>query len=413
VGNGKGVNIQKKGQVRRIFAAQPEQIITAEYRSPIGVHAQMEPNGGIADVKAGKAKVICGTQSVAKVVKALEDVLGFSDDRIEVVNTYLGGAFGRRLYRHKVVDAARISKRIGKPVHAFRTREEEFLNAYYRPNNHHVMYATLKDGRIEAIEHLQASDDMWVSNNMPAMRSIMGSDFPSANHGARIFYPVANRSTSVYDIELPFPTGVWRGVGAWLNYFATESFMDELALAAQADPVAFRLAHLQGQEEDVVRLRKVVERVQERSGWDQPLPEGVGRGFAIAEDRRTVVAMAVEVRIVKGMVRVSKVTCGMDAGTIVNPEGARTQVEGCIMMGISAALYEELTIKDSQFTASNFHEYPIATLMDTPEMEILMIEGREQPSGVGEPPIAPVAPAIANAIFDLTGKRLRNIPLRV
>lgn len=413
VGNEKAVNIQKEGNIKRVFKEHKDAIITAEYRSPIGIHAQMEPNGAIGYWDSGKATIITGTQSIDRVITSIEDELDIKTEDIEVINTYMGGGFGRRIYKPKAVDAVKISKIVGKPVQVFTTREEEFQAGYYRPNNHHVMNAVLKNGKIEAIEHHQASDAMYVNNAAPALRVFLGGDFPSANHCASIFYPIENRSTDIYDIILPFHTGPWRAIGAWLNCFPIESFMDELAHSIKKDPIALRLENLSGDDEYVVRMRELIKTARERSGWNNPKSSGVGRGFACVKDRRTLVATIIEVKLIDEQVRVTKVTSAVDAGLIVNPEGARTQIEGCIMMGISAALYEEMIVKDSQFVASNYHQYGLATLKDTPEMNIIMTESNHPPSGLGEPPLSPIAPAIANAIFDLTGKRLRNIPLRL
>ncbi|MDW3193007.1 MAG: molybdopterin cofactor-binding domain-containing protein [Cytophagales bacterium] len=412
VGNGKAVNIQKEGSVKKVFKQNADEVITAEYRSPIGIHAQMEPNGGIAHVQGDKATIITGTQSIHQVVNYIQEELDLEAENIEVTNTYMGGGFGRRIYRPKVADAVKISKIVGKPVQVFTTREEEFQAGYYRPNNHHVMKAVVINGSIQAIEHHQASDAMYVNNAAPAMRSFLGGDLPSANHCATVFYPINHRSTNIYDIQLPFHTGPWRAIGAWLNCFPIESFMDELAHSSQKDPMAFRLDHLQGDNENVGRMRKVIQTLRERSKWDQKERAGIGKGFACIKDRKTYVATALEIELVEGQVKVLRVTSVVDAGIIVNPEGARTQVEGCIMMGISAALYEEMIVKDSQFVASNYHEYGLATLKDTPEMDIILLDSNYPPSGLGEPPISPIAPALANAIFDLTGNRLRNIPLR-
>jgi len=197
------------------------------------------------------------------------------------------------------------------------------------------------------------------------------------------------------------------------NGFAIESFMDEVAAQAGKDPFDLRLEYLHGSEEKVRRLRDVLVRLREASAWDSPKAKGIGRGLAIVEDRRTVAATVIEAAIEDGQIRVKKVTSAIDPGVVINPDGVRMQCEGCVMMGISAALYEETLIEDGKFSASNYSTYPMAMLSDTPpEINVVFVEGSEKPSGVGEPPMGPIAPAIANAIFDVTGKRLRNLPLQ-
>jgi len=186
-----------------------------------------------------------------------------------------------------------------------------------------------------------------------------------------------------------------------------------VAHAAGQDPIDFRLAYLNDTEEQSRRYREALIRVREESGWDEPVPEGFGRGVAIIDDRSTVCAAVIEAGVVDGQIKIQKVTHVTDPGIVVNPDGIRQQVEGCIMMGLSASLYEETVIEDNRFTASNYHQYPMAMLMDTPpEINVVLVEGSEKISGIGEPPIGPIAPAIANAIFDATGQRLRETPLQ-
>ena len=414
VGKSSPINIQKEGNVKSVFKQNPAEVIQSEYRSALGVHAQMEPNGAVAKVDKEGALIIVGTQAVDPLRNEVAAATGISKNKIEIRNSFLGGGFGRRYFKHKAVDAARIAQAIGKPVHVFRDREEEFSNGYFRPSNHHVMRAKLTGGKIEAIEHEQATGDMML-DAMPilGMRTMMGADFFSAGHGAKFFYNIANRSTSIYDVKMPFQTGIWRGVGAHLNAFPIECFMDELARKLGKDPISLRLEYLTSDDPIIRRMKTAVETVRDKSNWASPKQDGIGRGFACAEDRKTVAAAVAEVKIENGKIKVLKMTNVIDPGMVINPEGVRMQVEGSVMMGLSAALYEETKVRDGQFTATNYHQYPMAMLADTPEIEVIMLEGADRPFGVGEPPIAPIAPAIANAVFDLTGKRLRSMPFRV
>jgi isoquinoline 1-oxidoreductase beta subunit len=189
--------------------------------------------------------------------------------------------------------------------------------------------------------------------------------------------------------------------------------MNELAHKTGKDPLKMRLDLLSGNEQINQRYKKVLETLAEKSGWNTPKAAGIGRGVAIGNDRKSIAAAVIEVAVVDGKIQVKKVTQVIDAGFAINPEGIRQQVEGATMMGITAALYEGLEVKDGQITATNFHLYPVAMLSDTPEIEVIILEGHDEPYGVGEPPLAPVAPAIAAAVFDLTGKNLRSLPLKL
>ncbi|NER11855.1 molybdopterin-dependent oxidoreductase [Leptobacterium flavescens] len=415
VGNGRTVKLQDKGSASSVIKDDDIEVIHQEYRTSLGVHAQLEPNGVIADVKEDKAVIIMGTQAISFVKRAVSKAINMSSGKIEIRNSFLGGGFGRRYFKFNAPEAARISQILGKPVQVFRDRESEFTDGYFRPSSHHELKAVLNDdGTVKAISHTQATGDMGIKLAAGKMgMNIMGADFISAGHGAKFLYDFPNKKAYVEHIDMPIPTGIWRGVGMFPNGFAVETFIDELARKANTDPIEFRLKHLYSDDPIVKRMKNIIEILRDRSGWNTPAPEGVGRGFACGEDRKTVAAAAVEVQKIDGQIRVTKVTHIVDPGLVINPDGVRQQVEGCIMMGISASMYEGTYVKDGQMTATNYHQYPMASLMDTPEIEVIMVEGSAKPSGVGEPPIAPMAPAIGNAIFDLTGERQRKLPFQL
>lgn len=416
VGNGDAVSIQRHGDVDEHLRGDGDGdgVITAEYRTPLAAHAHLEPNGVVAQVDDDRALIICGTQFTDAVQGQVAKTLGLSKDQVEVRNCFLGGGFGRRYFRNNASDAARIARAMGRPVHVFKDREDEFRNGYLRPNAHHVYRAKLAgDGTVVALEHLMASGDMFLENGpMAPMKWVFGADWISAGHGLHIHYDVAHKNAEMWHKSMPFQTGIWRGVGMVTNAFAGECFIDELAERAGIDPLQFRLDHLRSDDAVIRRLRKVLETAAEASGWSSRDTSEVGWGIACAEDRRTVVAAVAQVKIEDGRIRVLHITQAIDPGVIVNPEGVRNQVEGATMMGLSTALHEEIRVEDGQLHATNFHQYPVATLRDTPTIDVVLLEGAEKPTGVGEPPIAPVAPAIANAVFDLTGQRLRSLPLR-
>ncbi|MEM7343656.1 MAG: molybdopterin cofactor-binding domain-containing protein [Chloroflexota bacterium] len=416
VGTSSPVNLQREGNANARFDESGGTLVEAEYRVPFGVHAHMEPNGAIADVQGDTALIITATQAPGVVRNDVAAALGLDADNVEVQTTYLGGGFGRRYWLSPAADAARISQAVGRPVQLVWDRETEFLCGVLRPSTHHVFRAKVTDsGQVEALEHNLASGDQGLGLiPLPiSLQPVLGADIISAAHGAPFLYEVENRETNMWHVDVPFLTGIWRAVGMYPNGFAVESFMDEVARAAGQDPFDLRLAYLHGEDEGPTRMRNVLLRLREESGWDTPKPEGVGRGMAIVVDRRTVAASVLEVKIEDGQIRAVKATSAIDPGVIVNPDGVRSQVEGCVMMGISASLYEETLVKDGQFTATNYHQYPMAMLSDAPpEINVIFLEGSEKPSGVGEPPMGPIAPAIANAIFDLTGQRLRQLPLQ-
>ncbi|WP_435356060.1 molybdopterin cofactor-binding domain-containing protein [Emticicia sp. SJ17W-69] len=415
VGNGKEVNIQKEGNARSIIEDNKATVFKQEYRTPMAAHAQMEVNAAIAHVEANKVVIIAGTQGPKIVIDSVSKALDIDKDKIEVQTPFVGGGFGRKAVKGLYVEAALISKAVGKPVKLYNSRQQEFQNSLYRPNTHHVLQAKIgQNGVIEAITHDQATPDMLknlMGTDLPI--KILGADFISAGHGASLMYNFKHKSVSVWNTEVPIPIGIWRGVGMFPNAFAIESFMNELAHQTKKDPIAFRIGLLQKDDKISVRSKKVLETLIEKSGWNTPKAEGVGRGIAIGNDRKTIAAAAIELAVIDGKVIVKKVTQVMDVGICINPEGIKQQIEGATMMGIGAALYEEATVKDGQIEQAYFSQYPMVSLADVPEIQSFILEGDDIPYGVGEPPLAPIAPAIAGAILDLTGKAVRSLPLRL
>ena len=415
VGNGNEVNIQSVGNAASSFSGTSADIYKQEYRTPMAVHAQMEPNGAVANVEKDKATIIVGTQAPGPTHKGISKALGLKPENVKIEVVYSGGGFGRRNDIKQPIQAAKISQIMEKPVSVFNTREQEFLNsAFYRPNTHHVLQAKLAaDGSIEAITHNQATPDMIIKDLGGELGlTLFGADFISGGHTASINYNSPNKTATLWNVDLPIPIGIWRSVGAFPNSFAIESFINELAHKAGKDPIDYRLSHLAGTEQINKRYKNVLETLAEKSGWRNPKTPGIGRGVAISNDRKSIAAAVIEVIVKDNKIQVKKVTHVIDAGKCINPEGVRQQVEGCIMMGITAALYEKIEVKDGQMTASNFNDYPMAMLSDTPDdISIFILEGSEEVYGVGEPPLSPIAPAIAAAVFDLTGKNLRTLPL--
>jgi isoquinoline 1-oxidoreductase subunit beta len=415
VGNGKEVNVQKDGHAKSLIEKNQATVFRQEYRIPIAAHAQMEVFGAVASVENDKATVIIGSQNPEFVRGQVAKDLDLKKDNVEIKTPFLGGGFGRRTPKNKASQAALISKMLGKPIKLIPTREQEFYNDMFRPNTHHVLQAVVDtDGNIEAISHDQATPDEFVQFVAGKVGlKFLGADWISAGHGAGIMYNIENKSASVWNVEVPYPVSIWRGVGMIPNTFAIESFMNELAHKTKKDPIEMRIALCKGKEEINDRYVKILEAARDKSGWATPKATGIGRGMAIANDRKGIAVSVVEVAIVEENIVVKKITQLLDCGKAINPEGIRMQMEGCAMMGISNALFEEVLVKDGKMEVSNFHEYPLPKLADTPDIQTIILENAPEPYGVGEPPLAPIAPAIAAAIFDLTGKNLRNLPLKL
>jgi isoquinoline 1-oxidoreductase beta subunit len=409
VGQGVGVTIQEDGDPTRQLGS-PD-LISAEYRTPMAAHAHLEAQAALAEVTTDRARVWVATQFPNLVQSAVAEAIGIKPEQVEVTPTFLGGGFGRKTGTDVAVEAARLSKASGAPVHVGWSRTEDMRHGYFRPPTHHTLRARLENGRIAALEHQQASGHVAFDFLPAAMMQVLGADF-GAWRGARIMYGIPNRKTVAWRDSLPVPTGWWRGLGLLANTFALESFIDELAHAVGRDPLAFRLDHLPDDERGP-RLRSVLEQVAERSGWSTPAPTGSARGVACCSDAGTIVTHVAEVQVIDGRIRVGRITSVVDPGLPINPDGVIAQTQGSIVMGLSSTLIEQITVRDSQVSASNFDGYPLITLADTPEIDVFVLRSGDTPYGMGEPPIGPVAAAVANAVFRLTGQRLRQLPLRI
>ena len=352
------------------------------------------------------------TQAAVSVRGDVAAALGLKPEAVVVSQPYLGAGLGHKVETKAAVEAVRLSQAAGRPVHLVWSRDEDFRNSFVRPPTHHILRASLAaDGRIEALVHEQASGKVALPFLPAIAGAVLGHDF-GAWRGARIGYSIPNRETIAWVAELPFLTGWWRGLGLLPNTFAVECFMDEVAIAAGLDPIELRLRHLpEGRLGE--RLAGVLRAAADRAGWNTPAPAGRARGVACCADYGTLVAAVAEISVAGGQVRVHKVTVAVDPGVIVNPDGVAAQVEGNAIMGVSSALLEEVTVADGVLSPANFGAYRILNMAAAPEVEVVLLQGDDQPHGIGEPPIGPVAPAVANAVHALTGRRLRRLPLQL
>ena len=413
VGSGNGMMTQKKGAV---LDPKDENVVSMEFTSPIGAHAQIEPNGAVASYKDGKVTVMISTQVIGITQKQIAEALGIDIENINVIPLYLGGGFGRRLNTSHAIQACQMSQEVGKPVKYIFTRQEEFQNDLFRPPTHHILKGKLgNDGFLDGLEHQYASGDVAINSAImsAAMHTVLGTDVGAMRGGNIMYDLIPSRKVVQWHTTLPFATSWWRSLGLLANTFAIESFIDEMALRAGKDPVDFRTKKLS--DEGVAgRIKRVIE-VAARNGRYQDKPaNGRAMGLAASVDGNSAAAHVAEVSIENNEIKVHKVTCAFDCGLVVNPDQVKAQCEGSIIMGLSASLYEKMSLKDGELTPTIYGAYKMALMKHAPkEIDVHLVQGTDTPLPVGEPPMGPIGAAIANAVRRLTGKRLTNMPLRV
>ncbi len=379
-----------EGDVQAALGAKP---IEAKYQVPFLHHAMMEPFALTAHFKDGKLNLWGGMQDPLASKMLATEVSGLDADNVTFHPMLIGGSFGRRLpmYMEIVEQVTKLAMQLPYPVKLIWSREEEVQQGAYRPQSAAILKAAIgKDGKIAAYLNDYAQTE-------------------SAESETTFIYDLPVVARRHYEYASNQQTGAWRSVNSTQQGFYNESFMDELAHAAKADPVDFRRKHLKPGS----RHLKVLEEVAKRSGWGAPLPEGVGRGVAIVESFKTIVAHVIEASVKEdGSPKVLKVTTVVDAGSIVNPDGAAAQIEGGTIMGLSSAIGEAITLDKGAVQQSNLTDYPILKLADAPPVhDIHFIESGANMGGIGEPGVPPAAPALANALFAVTGKRIRSLPL--
>jgi len=414
VGNGKKTIIQKKGSPIEDIDEEGE-IVELEFRSPIGAHAQLEPNGAVANYKDGKLEIKISTQVPKLTRDEVAKALGMSKDDVNILPTFLGGGFGRRLHTPNAIQAAIMSKAVGRPVKSFFDRKQEFQNDTFRPPTHHIMKAKINGKKILGIENQFASGDTFFNSALDpgVSAAVLRADFGSTRGGAIIYDLLPHRST-YYHVDLPFATSFWRSLGLLANAFAIESFMDELALKTGQDPIKLRLDNIDASDSYGARAKKVLEVCAEKAGYaDQPVGNRA-MGIALTIDGGSPCAQVAEVSIENNEIKVHKVTVAFDCGVAVNPDQVKAQVEGCVCMGISGALFEKMDLRDNKLYPVNYGSYRMALMKHSPrEIDIVLIEGAAVPGPVGEPPLGPIAPAIGNAVRRLIGKRLTELPMKL
>jgi isoquinoline 1-oxidoreductase beta subunit len=382
--------------------------VDAIYQVPFLAHAAMEPMNCTVDVRKDSCEVWVGNQVIARAQAAAAKTTGLPLDKVVVHNHLIGGGFGRRLEIDGITRAVQIAMHVEGPVKVVWTREEDIQHDMYRPYFFDRISAGLDEtGRPIAWSHRFAGSSILARWLPPAFNK--GLDPDTTDGAIGLPYALPNMRVEYLRMEPPgIPTAFWRSVGPSHNVFVVESFMDELAAKAKKDPVGYRRALL----DEAPRAKAVLELAAGKAGWGQPLPKGSGRGVAIQFVFGTYMAQVAEVEVSKeGEVRVRRVVCAVDCGSIVNPDTVRAQVQGAVIFGISAALFGRITLKDGRVEQSNFHTYRVLRMNEAPAVEVYLTKNAEAPGGMGEPGTSAIVPAVTNAIFAATGKRVRKLPV--
>lgn len=389
-------------------AAPAAKRLQAVYEAPYLAHACMEPMNATVWVKPGEVEVWAGTQSQGPSQGILGQVTGVAPGKVKVNTMYLGGGFGRRFAPDFTVDATLLSKMSGKPVKLVYTREDDMRAYFYRPAS-----VTRFSGGLDASGKAVSFSASVASPSIMEASGFMkipasGVDDMAVEGIKDCPYDFPNLRVEYARHEPGVQVWFWRSVGHSQNLFFIESFVDEMAAAAGKDPYEFRRSLLGKQP----RYKGVLELAAQKAGWGKPLPPGVHRGIAVAQSFGSYVAEVAEVSVGKdGKVKVHRVVGAVDCGMTVNPLIVKRQIESAIVYGLSAALYGRISFKDGQVEQSNFHDYPVLRIDEMPEVEVHIAASSEAPGGMGEPGLPPLAPALANAIFAATGKRVRKLPI--
>jgi len=430
-----GVEAYDSGEAQAALRAAPH-VIEARYSAPFLTHATMEPMNATARMRDGECEVWAPSQSPSQVCNAVADALEIPPNRVSVHITLMGGSFGRRYETDFAVQAALAARTAGVPVQVIWSREEDIQHGFYRPGcAAHLSAVVGPNGEPTALRSHVAGP--WKGRKLPGWlrrpigalekelesdlvpgfaEEIVGDRIPALLHSGvstlvvrrkpPVPYLIAQQRAEFSMVDTEVPIGWWRATSHSQNVFFSESFIDELAIAAGRDPLDYRRAMLSGRE------RRVLERVAERAGWGSAIGAGRGRGISFFSGMESLVAQVAEVTLLEdGAFSVDRVFCAIDCGPVVSPDGVRSQLEGSIVFGLSAALYGELSFEAGRVRESNFHDYKIVDLAECPEIEVEIVPSDGPIGGAGEPGTPGVAPAVANAIVAAGGPRLRDLPL--
>lgn len=406
-----GTIVRKEGDPDTVFEKTAKKL-NAEYEVPYLAHATMETMNCTVDLRADRCEIWTGTQFQTVDRNAAAAAAGLKPEQVLIHTMYLGGGFGRRANPASdfVVEAVHTAKAAKAPVKVIWTREDDTQGGYYRPLWYDRVAAGLDaEGNPIVWRHTTVGQSILTGTLFEQMLVKNGVDETSVEGAKDIPYGIQNILVDLHSTKIGVPVLWWRSVGHSHSAFVVESFMDELAYAAGKDPYELRRRLLTGHP----RHLGVLNLAAQKAGWGTPLPKGRARGIAVHESFGSYVAHVAEVSVSPaGQARVHKVVCAVDCGKFVNPDTIKAQMEGGIVFGLSAALHGAITFKNGRVEQSNFHDYPLLRLNEMPEVEVHIVPSVEKSGGIGEPGVPPIAPAVCNAIFSLTGKRLRRLPIR-
>ncbi len=413
--------VLNRGNVDEAISNAPaERKVEADYELPFQAHATMEPMNCTMQVGPTQAEAWAPVQGPEWVQGVMQQVTGLPPDKITVHTTYMGGGFGRRYQADFAIECAQIAKRVGKPVQLVWSREDDMTHDFYRPASYHrVSGAVDEKGNIVAWRHRSTSTsiaDWWNPKESPES-SELGSTL-------QMPYLAQNYKLEYAPAKSGVPRAWWRSVEASVIGFVMESYMDELAHAAKTDPYEFRMAKL-GSDRlvknpndekavplDTARMKGVLKLAAEKANWGQPLPSGQGRGIACHYSFNSYVANVAQVSVAKGQLHIDRIVSAVDIGTAVHMDGIRAQVESAIVYGLTAALKSQITIQNGRAVESNFNNFTTLSVKETPNIDVYIVQSNLPPTGIGEPGLPPTAPALMNAVFTATGKRIRRLPLQ-
>ena len=411
-----GKRVRNDGNVDTVLPTAAKKV-DATYEFPFLAHATMEPMNITVHARSGEAEVWAPTQSPDWVQRTVAKILGLPPKNVIVHTTYLGGGFGRRYMADYPAEAAQIAKVVGKPVQLVWSREDDMTHDFYRPAACHKMHGAVDaNGRPLAWSHTIASTSInafWgpPNNPKPEESEIGGAE--------QMPYAIPNVRLEYNAVASNVPPLWWRSVEHSFNGFAVECFIDELAAAAGKDPVEFRRGLLvkpanwkakSEEDPDPARLRAVMELAAEKAGWNKPLPKGKGRGIATYHSFGSYIAEVAEVSVEGDSFKIDRMVAAIDCGQIVNPDAVKAQAESAIIYGMSAALKNQITVKDGAIVETNFDAYDPIRINEAPPIEVYLMKSKDDPGGMGEPALPPAAPAVANAIFAACGQRVRKLP---